>query len=105
MWARVAADWEAKWKLSVNVHDEVFLLVAEPEIVVIIVNGGAPVAGVRGTVRVEHFAHHEVAVDTLRVRENVHGFEKAVRIAAIGLPGRGAIKHPDRAFFKGAFEI
>ena len=101
----VAANREAKGKLGFNVHDEVFLLVAKPKISIVIVDGGATVAGVRSAVGVENFTHHEVSVDTLWVWENVHGLEKAVGIATVGLLGRGTIKHPDRAFFNRTTKI
>ena len=88
LWAGITANGETEWQLRVNVHDEVFLLVAEPEIVVIIVDGRTTVAGVRRAVRVHDLAHHEPAVHALRVGEDVHGLQQAVGGAAIGLLGR-----------------
>ena len=105
LWTRVATNGETEGELCVNVHDEIFLLVAKPEIVVIVVDGCSSVAGVRRSVGVQHFAHDQVSVHALGVGEDVHGLQQAVGGAAIGLLGGGSVKHPNRALFNRATKV
>jgi hypothetical protein len=97
--AWIATNWETERKLGVNVHDEIFLLVTEPKVIVIIVNGRSTVAWVRGSICVENFAHHEVAIDSLWIWKNGYRLEEAVRRATFGLSGRRPVEHPFRAIF------
>ena len=74
----IAANRETKWKVSVSIHDEVFLFKAEPEIFVVVVNCCAGVARMWGAVSVHYFAHHKEPVDALGVWENGNWFEQTV---------------------------
>ena len=66
--------------MSVDVHDEIFLLVAEPKVVVIVVDGCPAVALVRGSIRVEDFAHHKVAIDSLWIWEDSNRLEDELNV-------------------------
>ena len=103
LWRLVA--WEAEGEVGLWVPEEVFLLKAEPEVVVVVVDGGAAVRSVGASVSVEDFAHDEVPVDAVGVRVDGNGLEKAVRVAAVSLQRGRTVERPHGAFRHRAAEI
>ena len=96
---------ETKRFVDGHVPEEILLLKTEPEIIVVVFNGGASVALVRGTVGVEHLTHDEVAIPALRVHADKHRLQQTVRRTPFGLLGGGAVERPHGAVVKVAGEI
>ena len=92
-------------RLVLGVPQEVLLLEAEPEIVVVVLDGGAAVRLVRRAVGVQHLGHHQVAVLAVRVGEHRHGLQQAVRGAAVRLLRGTTVERPDRALVERAPEV
>ena len=90
LWRRIAALGETQRQVRLRVDDGVFLLEAEPEIVVVFVDGGAPVGLVGAAVGVEHLAHdlEAVAAEAVGIGKTGDGLELAVGGVAGGLLGR-----------------
>ena len=87
LWSWVAAFGEAQGLFRFRVPEEIFLFEAKPEIVVVVFDERAAVAGMGCTIGVEHFAHDEIAIAALRVFYYEDGLQQAIRGAAGGLFG------------------
>ena len=83
--SRKAACRESKREVSVRIPQEVLLLEAEPEIVVVILNSCPAILFVRGAVCVQHFGHHQKRVETAWVREDRDGLQHTIRSACFSL--------------------
>ena len=81
---------EAEREIGVRVPQDIFLLEAEPEIIIVVVNGGATVGFMRGAVGVENFAHDQpvVGADLVGIREQGNRLEEAIGVVAFSLLGR-----------------
>ena len=73
--------------------EEVFLLKTNPQ-VRIVLDGCAHVGRVRGAIGVHDFAKNDVGVFAAGIGIQRHGFQHAVRLAALGLHGGAAVKAP-----------
>ena len=89
LWAGETAFREADRQVGLVVPQDVFLLEAEPKIVVIVVDGGSAVGFVRGAVCIQDFAHHQPVVGADLVGIGVQGdwLEETVGVVAGGLLG------------------
>ena len=97
--------WETEGEVGLWVPEEVLLLETKPEVVVVVVDGGAAVRSVGAAVGVENLAHDEVSVDAVGVGVDGHRLEHAVRIATVGLQRGRAVKRPHGALSHRAAEI
>jgi len=75
LWCGETAGREARRQLSVDIPQKVLLLEAEPEIVVVIVNGGASVGRMRRAIGVQNFTHDEVSVVSVWIWVDGDGLE------------------------------
>ena len=101
----VAADREADRAFVFVVPDAVFLLEAEPEVRVLVVDRRATVGLVRRSVGVEDLGHDQEAVLAARVRVAGDRLEQTVGGAPFGLLRRGTVERPHRAVFEVAREV
>jgi hypothetical protein len=75
--------------------EEVLLLKANPEVWVVL-NGGAHISGVRGTVRMHDFAQNEITIFAGSVGIKGDRLQDAVGFASLCLHGGTAVKAPKR---------
>ncbi len=101
----ITAGRETGRQIVIGIPQKVLLLEAEPEIVVVVVDGCATVGGVRRAVSVQHLAHDEIRVVTVRVGDDRTGLQQTVGIAAFGLLSGAAVERPLRTLFEGAAEV
>ena len=78
LWCRETFLRESQRLVCVDIHQEVFLLKAKPEVVVIFFDSGAAVGDVRSTIGVQDFSHHQVAVFPIRIRNDRDWLQQAV---------------------------
>ncbi len=96
---------ESKREISVRIPQEVLLLEAEPEIVVVILDRRPGVRFVRGPVGVQHFGHHQKRVEPPRVGEDRDGLQQTIRRATGGLLCRASVERPHGAVLEATAEV
>ena len=85
MRTRVPAGRESRRQVGAGIPQEVLLLEAEPEVVVVFLDGGAAIGLVGRTVGVQDLGHHEEGIRATRVPKDRHRFQQQVRGVAFGL--------------------
>src|SRR5438093_2332192 len=87
LWPGETAFREAQRLFCFRIPEEILLLEAEPEIIIIIINQRSSIAFMGSAVRIQHLAHYKVSAFTLRVFYNKNRFQQTIRRAARGLFG------------------
>ena len=88
----IATSREARRVVVFGAPEEVLLLKAEPETVIVIVDRCPAIRLVWGAVGIEYLGHHEVGILATRVGIDGHWLEQAVGVTTGGLLGAAAIK-------------
>ena len=78
LWRWEAAGRKARRQLCVYIPQKIFLLETKPEIVVIIVDGGATIGWVWRAIRVENLTHNQVRIVAVWIWVDGDGLEQAV---------------------------
>ena len=77
-------------QIGIGVDQRIFLLQSKPEIIAVIIDGGAAVGYMWGPVGIENLAHDQPSVtpEAAWIRVHGHGLQEAVRIVSLCLLGR-----------------
>ena len=87
LWSRITVRGETWRQLRIHIPQKVFLFETKPDIVVVIVNRGAPVRRMRRAVRVHHLAHNKKGILAIGVWVDRHWLQQTVGAAAVCLLG------------------
>ena len=105
LWAWVSVHRESRRQLRIDIPQEIFLLKAEPEVIIVVIDGGPAVGYVRRTVGIQHLGHDQKGVLATGIGIDGHRLQQTIRTASVRLLCGTPIEGPHRALFQRASKV